>query len=723
MDEIKQLEIYAMIGFNGSTYSSLKYHPDGTHIVYPMGDKICIQNWITKKMDFLTGHSNPISALDVSPGGQYVGSGQSNKIGFKSVVILWDFETKNILAKHEYHMVRVESLVFSCDDSFMISIGGEDCGKICVWDIPSKTALCTMTAAKIITGDARTLASMKRRPNCFVTGGENNLRVWSVNKATKGVAVNDVSMGKLKRYIVCVALNKNDDYGYCGTTSGDIIKIKFDLSSESNDIRASMSGCLAKCGIWRKNCPRPETVFYSAGVACIAILDDETLIVAAGDGTVEHLEEMKWTKPLPKSKVYTPVTPHFKSIRMKRLNGSVTSLQIMKNDDRKKDNTFLVGMKSCEIYLVNLKTFQVTLVVTCHTSTVHDIAFPHGISEVFATAGVGDIRVWCLKTCQELLRIQVANFACSSVLFTHNGKAIVSGWDDGCIRAFTPLTGQLMYCILNTHNKGTTALAITSDGRTLISGGYEGQVRVWHIEADKQSLKAVLKEHKCPVSAIQVNNINTEAVSAGADGSCIIWDIIKLCRRQIMFSNTLFRGVCYEPTGCQIITVGTDRRVAYWQTSSGVLLRELEASNNGAVNALHINSSGESFVTGGNDQILKLWKYHEGIYTHIGIGHSGVISTASFSYDGKYIVSASRSGDIFVWRCPSEHSCVISVPNSAKSKRESPRIPLKFSPHKEENISTINTARSSVIANCPCTCKEKSLDKSKPGNFAAISVC
>lgn len=101
-----------------------------------------------------------------------------------------------------------------------------------------------------------------------------------------------------------------------------------------------------------------------------------------------------------------------------------------------------------------------------------------GISEVFATAGVGDIRVWCLKTCQELLRIQVANFECSSVLFTYDGKAIVSGWNDGCIRAFTPLTGQLMYCILNTHNKGTTALAITSDGKTLISGGYEGQVIV-----------------------------------------------------------------------------------------------------------------------------------------------------------------------------------------------------------------------------------------------------
>lgn len=53
---------------------------------------------------------------------------------------------------------------------------------------------------------------------------------------------------------------------------------------------------------------------------------------------------------------------------------------------------------------------------------------------------------------------------------------LLTAWNDGNIRAFTPLTGRLIYCILNTHNKGTSALDMTHDGRTLISGGCEGQV-------------------------------------------------------------------------------------------------------------------------------------------------------------------------------------------------------------------------------------------------------
>lgn len=51
-------------------------------------------------------------------------------------------------------------------------------------------------------------------------------------------------------------------------------------------------------------------------------------------------------------------------------------------------------------------------------------------------------------------------------------------------------------------------------------------MRVWDIKPECQSLKKVLKEHKSPVSAIQVSPNNTEAVSAGTDGSAIIWDLM-----------------------------------------------------------------------------------------------------------------------------------------------------------------------------------------------------
>ena len=41
-----------------------------------------------------------------------------------------------------------------------------------------------------------------------------------------------------------------------------------------------------------------------------------------------------------------------------------------------------------------------------------------------------------------------------------------------------------------------TAIATTSNGEHLISGGGEGQVRVWLVTAMKQMMEEAMKEHK-----------------------------------------------------------------------------------------------------------------------------------------------------------------------------------------------------------------------------------
>lgn len=75
-------------------------------------------------------------------------------------------------------------------------------------------------------------------------------------------------------------------------------------------------------------------------------------------------------------------------------------------------------------------------------------------SAVFATSGKECIRIWSSGRKQELLRIMVHNFNCAAARFTHDGTSIVSVWNDGIIRAFTPITGRLIYAIPNAHNKG-----------------------------------------------------------------------------------------------------------------------------------------------------------------------------------------------------------------------------------------------------------------------------
>lgn len=149
---------------------------------------------------------------------------------------------------------------------------------------------------------------------------------------------------------------------------------------------------------------------------------------------------------------------------------------------------------------------------------------------------------------QELLRILVPNFTAAAIVFSNDGKSIVSAWNDGVLRAFTPLTGKLIYAIPNAHNKGIleiilgqfwhkkyifsicifigcSAIAISTCDKILVSGGCEGQLRVWKIEATRQSLIGVLKEHTASIGNVHFNKFDTEVVSSSTDGTCIIWDI------------------------------------------------------------------------------------------------------------------------------------------------------------------------------------------------------
>lgn len=177
--------------------------------------------------------------------------------------------------------------------------------------------------------------------------------------------------------------------------------------------------------------------------------------------------------------------------------------------------------------------------------------------------------MWNAKTRQELLRIEVPGLECFSVCFMADGKSILSGWNDGKVRAFLPQSGKLFYAINDAHNHGVTALAPTNNCQRIVSGGMEGEVRIWRIGRQTQIMEASLKEHRGRVSDIRINKNDSQAVSSSYDGSCIIWDIKSHTRIMCLFESTMFKQVVYHPDESQLLTTGSDRKVTYWDCYDG----------------------------------------------------------------------------------------------------------------------------------------------------------
>ncbi|OQV11641.1 Cilia- and flagella-associated protein 52 [Hypsibius exemplaris] len=235
------------------------------------------------------------------------------------------------------------------------------------------------------------------------------------------------------------------------------------------------------------------------------------------------------------------------------------------------------------------------------------------------------------------------------IIFQHNGTLYFAAWSDGKIRAFSPETGKLLYEIVDAHPKSVTAMAATADCTRIVSGGKEGQVRVWIVTPSGNRMLNSAHDHKGLVSCIRMNRDSSKCVSSSEDGTCVIWDLERYTRFQMVIANTLFKCVVFHPSGCQILTSGTDRKVAYWEAFNGQLCRHIYGSHEGGINALDITDDGKYFVTGGDERVIKVWRYHDGRHVATGRGHSGTITSLRISKDRRIICSVSVDGAILQW--------------------------------------------------------------------------
>ncbi|KAL7404605.1 hypothetical protein ABVT39_017060 [Epinephelus coioides] len=407
---VPKLELEAVIGFNGRVPSGLRVHPDREHLIYPLGCTVILKRIKDGKQEFLHGHTNNVSCISVSKSGLYVASGQINFRGFKAMVIIWDYAQRTVYAELVVHMAQVKALAFSPNDKYLVSLGGQDDDSIVVWNIETKQAICGSPALAHSAGYCLTVQYSNTNDNIFVSAGSGTLRVWELDLTNRKIRPTECQTGKLKRIVKCVEITEDDRFIFCGTTSGDIMKVNM------------KTGLLSDCG--------PVKTKYSLGVNVLRILKSGNLLVGSGSGTFTLCS-----------------CTNFRTLKEVQLEKGVTSIAI-----RGEGQQFFVGTEAAQMYRFSYEDFKAELISTSHSSAVKDVAICFGTSELFATCSEEDIRLWHIDKPKELLRITVPNMTCNSLDFMVDGHSIISGGNQGEISANTALelitTKNIHFCIL-----------------------------------------------------------------------------------------------------------------------------------------------------------------------------------------------------------------------------------------------------------------------------------
>ena len=163
-----------------------------------------------------------------------------------------------------------------------------------------------------------------------------------------------------------------------------------------------------------------------------------------------------------------------------------------------------------------------------HTDKVLSVAISPDQKQVASASRDKTIKIWDVQTGKTLQTLGGANAGVNSeintVLFTPNGKQVISAGGDRLIRGWDIASGKQVFT-LSTQEEEVRAIALTSDGKYLLSGGKDqtNSIRLWNLQT--KSLLWNLIGHTDLVTTIMLTPNNLRIVSGSQDKTLAIWEM------------------------------------------------------------------------------------------------------------------------------------------------------------------------------------------------------
>lgn len=141
--------------------------------------------------------------------------------------------------------------------------------------------------------------------------------------------------------------------------------------------------------------------------------------------------------------------------------------------------------------------------------------------------GKGTLRVWDVKTGTELFAgKQTHSGAITTVTYSRGGKRIATSSFDKTVRLWDARTGKQLKSI-TVNDQACDGVAFLPDGKRLISTGWgtDHTLKVWDIATAKELMR--YEGHTASVLCVAVTGDGKQAMSGGCDGNVKLWPLPK----------------------------------------------------------------------------------------------------------------------------------------------------------------------------------------------------
>jgi WD40 repeat protein len=272
----------------------------------------------------------------------------------------------------------------------------------------------------------------------------------------------------------------------------------------------------------------------------------------------------------------------------------------------------------------------------------HGLAFSPD-SKRIATVGTwhhaSTTRLWDAWTGKHVLQLDGGGVATSDVVFSSDGKFLLTASNDQIARVWDAVSGRLLRAYRG-HTAPIVSLAVSPDNKRLATLASDGAVKLWDPTQDQETRSFLPPEELGLVDSLAFQP-GSEQLALGGTGELLVWNLANGRQtHHVGKQHTLFtHGVAYSADGRRLVTIAGLAREGCEVTVRDAADPKPRVFNTQTARVMALSPDGRWLALDAGNRV-DLWDLDAGKpVSRLDMGE-GRVTALSFRPDGKHLAMA-----------------------------------------------------------------------------------
>jgi len=199
------------------------------------------------------------------------------------------------------------------------------------------------------------------------------------------------------------------------------------------------------------------------------------------------------------------------------------------------------------------------------------------------------------------------------------------------------------------HFDSMNSLVYSPDGKRIITTADDGKIKVWDVESG--FCIVTFTEHTSGVTACEFAKKGNVLFTSSLDGSVRAWDLIRFRNFRTFTAPTRlsFTSMAVDPSG-EVVAAGSldSFDIHIWSVQTGQLLDQL-AGHEGPVSSLAFTPNGNLLISGSWDRTARLWSIFNRTQTSEPLQLQADVLAVAVRPDSEQLAVSTLDGQLTFW--------------------------------------------------------------------------